>query len=330
MSDEYAISNVTSLLGDSGSVRKRRLILHAGASKTGSSALQHHLAKFQLQLRERGILYPSAGLLKSPPKHQWIVTSLFSDNEAEFNRYMALVEQECSTGIHTIILSAEGIFNHWWDYGENTKQWLLKHMTAYDFRCWMWLREPVDFFRSYYLQLLRNPRNAMGIGAYGVDKTPTELLNVPWVAKHLDYIELCLQLEKTFGKDSVFIFSYSADIVPQAHELLGLNLFGDLEERENATTINDAGLSILKIINQYDLNETEKEKAYYLAAEISNLLGDRSEPVRLGEADCTKIRQLCGLSQQMLEEIGRQSIDKWNAIYGGSLDKSGASKTIQS
>jgi hypothetical protein len=300
-------------------IGKRRLILHAGASKTGSSALQHYLAERRPQLIEHGILYPSAGLLKRPlpPKHQWMVDCLIGDNETEFKKWMSLVEQECGAGVHTIILSTEGIFNHWWDYAENTKQWFRRHLASYDAKCWIWLREPVDFFRSYYLQLMRNPNSPFSYGAqaYSSNKTPSELLNEPWVVKHLDYLGLCRQLEETFGNDSVFVFSYSNDIVSQARQLLGLKFVDGPGKRENTTIINDAGLSILHIINRYHLTEIEKEKAYHLVIGLSTLLSNCSEPVHLSEEDCLKIRQLCNITDHRLEEIGRQSIEKWEAIY---------------
>ncbi len=295
---------------------KRRLILHAGACKTGTTSLQIYLARHSDGLRKRGILYPATGVLETQDlKHQWIVSALLMNDRSELSRRMAAVEDECDDTIHTVFLSTEGIFNHWWDYSNASKELFSVLGEHYDLYCWLWLREPVEFFKSYYLQAMRNPQVA-NIPAYGRPLDTSDFLEMPWVVKHLDYKSLITELKEAFGEDRVFIFSYTKDTVRQVCELLGIPDFitqtPDL--REKTTVLNLAGLSLLKLVNQYPLSPDEKEAAYQSIASISAILAPHVGLLELTVEEVNNVMALCSLSTAELAQINQDSLSRWARI----------------
>ncbi len=89
----------------------RRLVLHCGALKTGSTAVQTTLHEGYAELTRTGILYPRAGLLADEPdvgvRHNRLIYTWGRDR-AEFERILhALVEEIDASDAHTVILSAE-------------------------------------------------------------------------------------------------------------------------------------------------------------------------------------------------------------------------------
>ncbi|MDM7937821.1 MAG: hypothetical protein QUV06_10220 [Cyanobium sp. CZS 48M] len=50
-------------------VRALKLYIHAGYTKTGTTAIQGHFASYRTQYLDQGLLYPMTGLLPGEPKH---------------------------------------------------------------------------------------------------------------------------------------------------------------------------------------------------------------------------------------------------------------------
>jgi len=105
-----------------------RIILHAGTPKTGTTSLQIVLDQYREVLAQRGLLYPRAMVAPGAaanrsynvkPKHQWLVDDLMADNPARFADDIASVLGQMPSNINTLVLSTEGLFNHWWDFTIN-------------------------------------------------------------------------------------------------------------------------------------------------------------------------------------------------------------------
>jgi hypothetical protein len=95
-------------------LRGLRLVLHAGAIKTGTTSLQFYLDRHRRDLALKGIVYPVEGTTETiEPKHQWIVNSLMTNDEHLFATRLSRCLDECPEKANWIILSTEGIFNRW-------------------------------------------------------------------------------------------------------------------------------------------------------------------------------------------------------------------------
>jgi len=247
------------------------------------------------------------------PKHQWLVDAIIDSNQGDFDRRMQAVLDERDASTHTIILSTEGIANHWWDFSPEGLTMLASLKQTFDVSCWIWFREPNDFFRSYYLQILKNGRHPR-FEAYGQDRSPLEMLSMPWVAKHLDYRGLMEGLEHVFGADAIYPFAYTDDIVGALTKLLPVSLPHEPELRVNETNISSAGLERLRTVNRITTSNAEKQAALTLAANTAP--SDRSEAFELGAEDKAAIANLNDITIEALAIMGEKSFARWRTKFG--------------
>ena len=157
-----------SFAGASAGETRRRLILHGGTPKTGTSALQWCLDANRNVLAQRGFWYPPPSSRREP-KHQELVAALLADDETRFAKTIESASRDAPAGVHTVILSAEGIFNHWWDYSVAAKGMLRCLADAFDFELCVWFRDPASFAAALYAQYLRNPVTDDAPDVYGRD-----------------------------------------------------------------------------------------------------------------------------------------------------------------
>ena len=297
------------------SARRVRLILHAGTPKTGTKSLQFYLDRNREALKQKGILYPSEGTVeRGILRHQWLVLTLRSANLSEMRRCMARIGAEAQPNTHTIILSTEGIYNHWWDYPEASKEFLRDLCQDFDTSLWIWFREPVEFFSRYYLQSMKNPR-VSEIPAYGRDQSVSDMLKLPWVANHLRYRRLLADFARVFGDDAVYAFPHSKDIVADVCGLLDMLRLDFSAPRENATALTASGLDILRIVNRFSLNFQQKEQACDLIEQINALIVTQDQPFDMTADEVQRIRQLSDCTQAMIDAWGQRGRERWAARY---------------
>ena len=255
--------------------RRLKLILHVGTPKTGTTSVQIYLDKKQRKLRSKGILYPNRFHNPSAPKHQWFEKNLASANTENlvqnFNDILNHVEEHT----HTILLSSEGIYNHWWDFSEESKALLCELNTLFDIEIWAWFREPVAFAESFYKQCIRNPK-VDNISCYGQDLSFAEMLDDPWFSQHLDYMGFINDCDILFGKESVSVFEYQhkyqQDTVKTVSELLGLNTPHDNPTPRKNNSMNGATAEIFRVLNRYQLSAKEKETLMPQIHELNDAL----------------------------------------------------------
>ena len=192
---------------------RRRLILHGGAPKTGTSSLQWHLAENRDELAARGIWFPPPSL-SSEPKHQPLSAALRKGDIAGFVAYVERALRDMPDDTHTVIFTTEGIFNHWWDYPADAKAALRRLAALFDFELCLWLREPVAFAAALWAQYLLNPR-AEGDSAevQGRDVSLAQALEDDWFRRHLDYLGVFQEMELLLGKGRVRALPFQGDTV---------------------------------------------------------------------------------------------------------------------
>ncbi len=278
----------------------RTLILHAGTPKTGTTSLQVYLDREREALLRRGIFYPVTDESAEPtkPKHQWIVNALMASDNSNFFKKIRQMLAQAGSGPDTMILSTEGLFNHWWDFspaGREALASLAKEMAA---QMWVWFREPVSFIRSNYVQMLRNPR--MWVECYGRDISLEQILDDPWFAQHLDYIGFVKQAESVLGRGAVVPFAYRGDTIEAFLRALGLTRMppGGLAEYP---TSGELGVKLLRILNRYELTVAQKKAAAARIDELDALVGAQSQPLRITAAVARRIHELAGESIRGLE-----------------------------
>ena len=253
-----------------------KLILHVGTPKTGTTSVQVYLDKKQRKLRQKGILYPNRFHNPDAPKHQWFEKNLVSANAESLLDNFTDILNHVEEHTHTILLSSEGIYNHWWGFPPESKALLLELNRLFDVEIWAWFRNPVSFAGSFYKQCMRNPQ-VDNIACYGKDLSFAEVLNDPWFSQHLDYIGFINECDALFGKESVTVFNCQKDTVATVVQRLGLDTPHDNPTPRKNNCMNSTTSELYRVINRLPLAAKDKEKLVPFLNELDTALTSYSE-----------------------------------------------------
>ncbi|HIG65112.1 MAG TPA: sulfotransferase family protein [Methyloprofundus sp.] len=251
-----------------------KLIIHAGTPKTGTTSLQTYLDKKQRKLRGKGILYPhNLERLQNPtaPKHQWFEKNLVTTHLENFLENFKNIISQVKKDTHTIILSSEGIYNYWWDFPDESKEFLCELSKLFDIEIWVWFRDPLVFIESYYKQCIRNPQ-IKNNPCYGKNLSFSEMLDIEWFSQHLNYQGFITECQVLFGKNNVSAFKYEGDVVQEVIQKLGLATSHDNPTPRQNKSLNSASIALLRTINHYDLKAKDKELLIPHLKEINGIL----------------------------------------------------------
>ncbi len=268
--------------------RKRRMILHAGTPKTGTSSLQRHLSDNRKVLADNGWWYPAPSDEQHSRrvKHQRLVSVLRSADERAFVEYVETALRDMPDHAHTVIFSTEGIFGHWWDYPPQAKGLLQRLAALFDFELCVWFRPPEDFAISLYAQDLRNPRYAGDIvgNVYGTDIDFIDYVQDEWGRSRFDYLGFYHEALQLFGCGRVKAFLYTGDTVRTFLERFGIDGLPAYYSRQNVS-LRRTGTEMMRIVNRIGLDRMRKARVEELIFEIDGIIGERAGRFRLTRAE---------------------------------------------
>jgi hypothetical protein len=280
---------------------KPDLLLHVGTPKTGTTSLQFALHQSHAALLRQGILYPDVDLHPAPPKHQWIAGRLLADEIDVFARNIdAVARQADKSGAQTVVLSTEGIFNHWSDFSPVARLALGELNRNFSVKVWCVFREPLSFAMSFYCQLLKNRPSSLS-PCYGTALTPEDIVDHPWFAQRLDYRGFIEDIGDLFPALAATRYE-SSDTVAQARSLLGVGedvLPGALLKNQSPSAL---GADLMRCLNRLRPEAEERDVLANMIAEIDRRLRPVSEPLRASEAVAEKVRRLSEVSVRYLTE----------------------------
>ena len=262
--------------------RKRRLVLHAGTPKTGTSSLQHHLGANRQRLAANGYWYPPPSDTPEP-KHQQINGLLRHGDERAFAAYVEAALRDMPDHTHTILFTTEGIFNHWQDYAPRAKGMLRQLAALFDFELCVWFRPPEYFAAALYAQYVRNPQTTdTPKNVYGRDIDFAGAMRDRWFRRHLDYLGFYHETRHLFGASRVKAFIFASDTVQTFVDEYGIR---DLPagRRWRNTTMHRPGIDIMRIANRFQLGREDHLRIEGLVREIDAVIGNRAKPFRLNE-----------------------------------------------
>lgn len=281
----------------------KKLILHAGTPKTGTTSLQFFWNANREKLLEHGVFYPAPLPVTSyAPKHQFLVPALQQNNvEMMTESLRQLIEVQLGQ-FHTLLLSTEGIFNHWWDYSPAARAMLKTLNDFIPLEVWICFRKEEDFIRSLYVQNLKNPR-LPGVSCYGKDLSLSQMLEDPWFARHLDYFGFTEECAALFGRDRLLILPYRKTVITDFMQALGLNASGFTSEPyEYNITPSAFAVKMLRFINRFNLAPARKNIAYALIQKVDRVIGRFSSPLTLKPNEASKISLLSYHSSRLLRQ----------------------------
>jgi 2-polyprenyl-3-methyl-5-hydroxy-6-metoxy-1,4-benzoquinol methylase len=251
---------------------RRRLFLHIGSPKTGTSHLQSFLFENYENLRFENILYPKS-LIGSAvdPKHQPLFASLFTGNEKLFYDLLQRMAHETNGSTGTLILSSEGFYHHINEFTESSWRLLKSFSDLFEFKVVVYLRPQSEYMESMYRQYMKNPR---GVNAeFGSSLTIYEMLERPKLRQNLDYYDSLMKWAAVVGEKNILVRRYTKNVVEDFMTLLKLEIREPKKANRTNPSITREMAELLRQIN----DSADEKKRGFLISRMEDYLGDHPE-----------------------------------------------------
>lgn len=184
---------------------KRRIVLHIGLERTGTSALQRFLSRNRAALRLMGVRYPRP--VQGPPeKHHDLVEAIAAEASGaphpDLGPAEALIMRHAAAARAPItVLSAEGLSAPDAAYARA----LAPLAEVCDVRVVVYLRRQDEWALSAYRQAVLDPDVAEA-------RPMTEWLKDPRTRARLDYAAMLAWWEDAFGVENIRLMRYPHDL----------------------------------------------------------------------------------------------------------------------
>ena len=227
---------------------KKKLFLHIGTPKTGTSALQHFLYKNHDKLKDEGILYPKS-LVGSPddPKHQPLYSCLYFHNRNDFDKILLKLSSEITDQVHTVILSSEGFYHHIDEFHKESWNMIRELSQQFTMRIVVSVRPQSEYIESLYRQYMKNPKGL--IAEFGSGMTIQEVIQRPKVLQNMDYYGSLMQWAGVAGEDSIIVKRYSKNVISDFLSLFKSPLEVEKDFPHRNASINREMAELLRQLN---------------------------------------------------------------------------------
>ena len=235
---------------------QKKIVLHVGLPKTGTSALQLWCNNNREALHEFGNDYPEPDKNLSDPKHEFLVPDLQRNDLEKLRRILAENQWD------VILLSTEGLTNHLYDFDPNALQTFRDLTVGYEVTIFLVAREEGSWLRSYYKQLVVNPP----ITEYNY-ATPLHypaFCQLPRVRRLTDIPTLRTDLEAAFGAKEIVMAQYEEDWTATFLGVLGMaNSTRRIEFDQVHDSVSDDLAELIRQVNAMQL--PHQDRAAFLA-----------------------------------------------------------------
>lgn len=170
---------------------KKKLIIHGGMHKTGSSAIQYFLEGNKRALLDRGILFPVTGTMHHPGigrRHFYIRETLFSTHESRYDSLAGLIAEVQKEPWSTIVLSYENFLSP----GDLSSEVVELFKRNFEVFVICYFRDPVRYFNAKYKEWVRR----LGFQGESGDFVLAQLDYLDWKSLLRPWID-------NFGRDNV-------------------------------------------------------------------------------------------------------------------------------
>jgi len=195
----------------------RRVIVHVGTEKTGTSALQQYMFDQRDEHAACGVYYPPTHNIY--PLHKWLTKPLKRGNAEAFVKAIDAGVAAAPAGTHTVFFSQEGIHGAWNSFPDEGKDGLRKAAARYPLEIWVYFRDPLAYMVSLYIEMVRRPPH---INDSARERSLDEMLLEPTFIENFDYTEFVENVGDLVGSDKVIVRPYTGSTIGDVCRNLGL------------------------------------------------------------------------------------------------------------
>lgn len=209
----------------------KKVFIHCGTFKTGSSSIQNFLYEKRLDLKLKGILYPKTGLMIDTDigQRHWHLVYKFDQIEVWNKFYNKLIVEINESECNTIILSAEA----WSRLSSlDSLDELSSRLRSVGFDVYgvMYIRNRFDYGRAFYREFTRRWGNTASFKYF---------VSQPFNKGTFDLIELVIGFKKIFNENAIFRdYENTGDVSEDFNRLVGIKngtQGPDHKKRQNAS-----------------------------------------------------------------------------------------------
>lgn len=187
---------------------RRRLVIHIGMHKTGSSSIQRFLSRNRWLLKRLGVFYPATRRAdgRREPKHNRLFEAISHEADhgaahpafGEARDVVAEITDQIERAAAPLsILSAEGLSGERPVFAEA----LAPLAARFECRIVVFLRRPDDWVESFYKQMVvsREVRETRSLG---------DFINAQSTQDHLDFDRILSWWAEAFGDDALRVAAF--------------------------------------------------------------------------------------------------------------------------
>lgn len=221
-----------------------RLFLHVGLPKTGTTSMQKWFLDHHAALEAAGCLYPTTPALHNF-KQGYTVPDLLR-NPGLPSIAQALTQ---GGGHRDVLLSNEGMSNHFHDFPAAHLAQLRALTTAYDVTVFLFRRDPERWLHSYHRQAVLNPRNTAS-ELWGTSGTRADIRDHYRITRLLDHAGLAQDMRTGFGARACRVLDFdNPDAFTLMLEEMGLAALAHLPLPRINESIPDWAVEMMRRIN---------------------------------------------------------------------------------
>jgi hypothetical protein len=274
----------------------RRLVVHIGMPKTGTTALQTLLHRHRGELRSRGILYPTSPHPEYPGMHTWLSSAALNDSADAAADAVRRGLLEVDGDVTTVVLSNEVIWPRWQEITEQGRRLLRTLAERFQTEVWIWLRDPAAVTASGWIEVLTNPYPDLARPG-----SVHELLDDPSMQRVLDYRGMVADVEAVFGAGAARVMPYEGDTVEKAAELLGTPAPWSKDATIVRRSPGVVALRLVRLADRLRVPPRLRPVAVRAAVRIDRFALGWSPRLRLSPAELARVRAMTDESLRALE-----------------------------
>ncbi len=276
----------------------KKLYLHIGHYKTGTSAIQKYCSDNAAELAANGYLYPPVARPRNNPtnhgdlsltlaaRHGFTPPPWYTDVKDVDAVYAEFIDCALKAEPDNILVSSEEFLQlALRDDSEAALSDLAARLATFDVTVLFYIREPMSLLKSWY--------NEVNKGIHGTRNFPVffKNLNRNFLGQHVVYEKFA----QVFGPQKVMVRTYKRKGMDHIREFLGAIGYGPLPEGD-ALSVNEAqDLEVLELARLAKRREHSYDDA--TLSELDNLKGLIHKTERIN-ADFEKVSALSDAPQQ--------------------------------